>query len=693
MNIHRTLFFSMLAAILIVATVSTRANQANSDSALDCERPNSNSAGAGRPVCHAVAYVCGNAYGSGGALCDEGPGDTPTNYSDWDGEGQIGGSAAAASTLSWPPQFGKTVQGTASAFPGSVKAVAKTLIGVAESDGTSLEYFDNPASSIGTLFYMTLAFHGNAIVSSSLDYAQVSYWVRVYFNQIGQPRWPLTNDTCQVPSNNCIGYAFSGTITPTQYFTTEIEQTYGPTITNGPDYYPIAPGTRGVSFPQEAEVIVPAGYQPTIVTMAGATAEGNATADMSSTIHLYLNAVTGDDFVAESGHDYSDPARWPTVRVKSNLIPAGNHTVQGAVEADQGWKILSGGVRMGAGKFVIRTDPFSAPLLQAGYSGVAPIGGAFGGLGQTFWDASGRDDVVENLGGMTVFGIELRDGWADPTSLANDQQINAAHYEIEEVASTSFSSSDDNHTTAQAKIPTDFVMAGGGCRITDKSSNDALLTGSYPADDSTWVCAAEGSGPPGLTAIAIGIRPLLAAIPKPQVQITKTTSAREDKPSAIAPLAGPGFVISGCGGNATPGKHAQPLTGIFPIVSNDAATGCEATSLNHNQSGEETLTAYAVNLLLAYPALESIAPGHVTSPVMLTGTHFVDGMVLAIVSDSKVVNGNIIGAPDAVLPVSVNSSRQGAVTLPASVLPGAYVAYLAIPNINGSEQTVPFTVQ
>jgi hypothetical protein len=66
-------------------------------------------------------------------------------------------------------------------------------------------------------------------------------------------------------------------------------------------------------------------------------------------------------------------------------------------------------------------------------------------------------------------------------------------------------------------------------------------------------------------------------------------------------------------------------------------------------------------------------------------------MVLTILTNPIVPL--ILPAIVAQVPVSVNSSRQGTVTLPANVAAGTYKVSLGIPSTSGSQQMIPFSVQ
>ena len=702
---------ALLAALLLRAPVTVLANTAPTASGLDCDAfaPWGGIPATGKPACHAVAYVCGSLSYIGNYECQGGNGQH-FDYETWDG-GSIGNSASADSNVEPWPLGGVTspekVEGSASASPGSVHAFAHTVadgtaVGAGMSAGMVVEFFDAPntPSGLPALKDITLAFNGNATVddpNKPSNTVGVRYSAAVFLNQIGHSRWPLSGTTCQTLSNNCMAYLFTGGIDTTTYNVGETDQLLEQPQINTQSY-PLMRGTSKVSFPQTGEFTVPPGYRPTIVMWATAQASGDAKADLGDTVHLYLDSRTGDEFTPESGHDYSDPARGPTIRVKSTVVPAGNSAVQGfaTTDPDQGWKTLGGGVRMepvSAGKFITATGS----------------AGPFAEMGPNVWAASGRDDLASDTGGMTVFGIQLRDGWTDSSVWGDYQHIDAAHYDVEMVNgqwSPAFSLGSINVAKTQIPPGSGYVMASGSCDISNQSSSNALLVGSYPENDHTWVCLAQSRGghAPQVGARIVGIRSVDPAVMQPRVVITKSTSSLASSPSATAPLAGPGFVIVACGGNVTlPPPNithrpppVQPLTGIFPVLgpNNATATGCQATSQEHNQSGAGTVTAYAVNLLLATPVLEGIAPGHPASIVKLTGTHFVDGMVLAIVSNW---GPPIFGQPphlDAIVPVSASSSRQGTVTLPPTLPPGAYQVFLAIPNADLSNQgLIPFSVQ
>ena len=714
MSLRRACFWSMLATVLLATVLpgpplSALANTAPQASGLDCDpfAPWGSQPGAPRPACHAVAYVCGQL--SGYPTC-QGGNAAHFSFEVWDG-GTIGNSASASSSVEPLPFGGMTspekIESNASASPGSVHAYTHavadgTAIGAGMSAGMVVEFFSAPntPSGLPALISLTLAFQGNATVddpNKPSDTSGVRYAAEVFLNQIGHPRWPLSGATCQTLSNNCSAYLFTGGIDTTHYDIDEVDRYLKAPLTSNQSW-PLMRGTQKVSFPQEGEFTVPPGYQPTIVMWATAQASGDATADLGDTVHLYLESKSGDAFTADSGHDYSDPAHWPTVRVKSTSVAPGNHMVEGVVttDPDQGWKTLGGGVRMepvSAGKFITRTEQ----------------GGAFAEMGPNAWDASGRDDLAADLGGMTVFGFQLRDGWSDASVFGDDQHVDVAHYDVQLVDAQHaqpFSLSADSVVKAHIPPGSPYVMAGGTCRIADSSLNDTLLVGSYPENDHTWVCAVQRRVglAPQVDASVYGIRSVLPGVMQPHVLITKATSGPASSPSATAPLAGPGFVIVGCGGSVTlpiasrprTTPPAQALTGMFPVLgqNNTAATGCQATSRDHNQSGDGTVTAYAINLLLASPALDSIAPGHLASAVKLSGTHFVDGMVLVIMSDWGLPPSIQPPHLSAIVPVSVSSSRDGTVTLPPTVAPGAYKVFLAIPNADlGSQVMIPFSVQ
>jgi hypothetical protein len=703
----------MLVMALLGASLSARANPVTQASLLDCDpfAPWGAQPGAPRPACHAVAYVCGNLGNPVNHIC---PGGNAQNFSYelWDG-GSIGNTASADSSVEpQPPPPGipasaEKIDSSASASFGTVHAFARTVAdgvsnGSAFSAGTVVNFFvrSGTPSGLPSLQSLTLAFQGNATVNdptAATDTAAVGFAVAIYLNQVGQPRWPLSGSPCDVLSNNCQAYQFSGSIDTMHYTIGEIDQYLRsvPLITT--QTYPLMRGTEKVSFPLEEEFIVPPGYQPTIVMWATAQASGDATADLGNTVQFFLDTKTGDEFVSDIEHDFSDPARWPAFRIKANSVAPGNDTVQGLVttDPDQDWKTLGGGVRLeslSAGKFITSTG----------------LAGSFGDDGPNWWGASGRDDLASDLGGMTVFGIQLRDSWNPDL---NHFDIGIVNGQWSPANTSGRYSVRERFSIAKTSIPpgSGYVMAGGSCQIADESSSDALLVGSYPEDDHTWVCVAQSrSGfAPRVLANIIGISSARPTVKQPQVLITKATSGPTSSPIATAAVAGPGYVIVGCGGNLTlpnsPGipflpPPAQPLTAIYPILNqnNSTATACQATSRDHNQSGPGTLTAYAVNLLLATPALESSSPGHFASSVKLSGTHFIDGMMLVLWSDPVL----LFQPPSlvAILPVVVSSSRQGTVTLPPTVPPGAYKAFVSLPNVVisnvlSNQDMIPFSVQ
>jgi hypothetical protein len=703
MHLHRTLLWSIITAFLFSISQPVWAKPLG---ALSCipVLDIGNSPPGTKPYCIAAVFVCGHVADDGSHDCTGGSTSAHVVFEDWDGREGGTNTALATGAVDAFQQAGAPgahADANGSAIPGSITVHAKNERGgTARAQAGSVVFgtpdpppdAGNPQSSTQSL---SIHLQGNRTVTdlgSPADNAKLNYSVVVYLNKIGQPRWPLSTSTCDpVPANNCVAHVFALTANAFQWSTDETDA-FGIPSTGA------TTSSRGaIIFPQEGKFTLPPGYQPTIVWWAKAVTSGDAVVDAAHTMDLYLDTLSGQEFRAEDGHDYSDPARSPRVRVKSISVPAGNHAVEGDVTTalDPGWKVLGGGVRMepsSAGKFITAAE--HTDLSTAG-------------LGPTNWYASGRDDLVDDLGGMTVFGIELRDGWSDPSTLANPQQLGAAHYYLQQFVGVSPSASSSlSVKSATAKLPLGqgYVMAGGGCQLSAQGSNNTLLTGSYPDSDTSWVCVAQSRQGPAaqITAYILGIKPTLPTVMQPRLLITKATSGPASSPSATAPLAGPGFVITGCGGNVTlkiknvvqrqflPG---QPLTGIFPVVvpNGDQASACQATSSDHNQSGPGTVTAYAVNLLLAYPTLESIAPGQVQSSVNLTGTHFVDGMVLTILTDPIVpfIPPTIV----AQVPISVNSSRQATATLPANVVAGTYKASLGIPNTSGSQQMTPFSVQ
>ena len=255
-------------------------------------------------------------------------------------------------------------------------------------------------------------------------------------------------------------------------------------------------------------------------------------------------------------------------------------------------------------------------------------------------------------------------------------------------------------------MPSGFTLAGGGCDVkTPPSLGQSgviwgwiqkikgfftkptptvpepriFITGSYPFKDANghqmWVCESqtEATVPAGvITAYAVGIADTETGADIP-LMITSAASTASSQPSATAPLAPNGFLITGCGARVELGPvgtlfEHQLLTAIFPTTASSApngpATGCQAGASDYGASASGKVDAYAVNLLLNRAVIKGTVPTHALpgANITLQGGHFPLNTPMTVQ-----VSNIFCGPPDCTqisqtLPTS--NPRQATVTVP-----------------------------
>jgi vibriolysin len=147
------------------------------------------------------------------------------------------------------------------------------------------------------------------------------------------------------------------------------------------------------------------------------------------------------------------------------------------------WRLLGGGAvvepHAGTGNFLTAMYPISS----------------------TEWDARAKDHINGSPAQITAYGAAAR---------VRGRPIPADAYQIIEASSPAPA----NHPRAEAFLPADFVLVGGGARVNWESTGGVgnILTTSRPGIGQSWVAAGKDHlqpNPATITAYAIGLRKTL----------------------------------------------------------------------------------------------------------------------------------------------------------------------------------------
>ncbi len=261
------------------------------------------------------------------------------------------------------------------------------------------------------------------------------------------------------------------------------------------------------------------------------------------------------------------------VRVLSSNSAVANQPT-GAVILPAGAKLLSGGAKANwtvSGSLLTQSQP--------------------SGPGPNAWAAGAKDHLVADPASLTVYAVALSDS-RDTWDVMVWQQTSAVA----------------PNPVASIGVAAGYVMTGGGCVVNwkqDRGSAGNLLTASYPISNTAWECRSKDHGaanPSSITAYVIGIRPKLAGVPLPLMQITSARSIVEAHPSALAPALA-GFTLSGGGARAVtaqPDGAGQLLTASFPEVAAGSAiaSGWRAASKDHAYASPGAVEVFAINVRL-----------------------------------------------------------------------------------------------
>jgi hypothetical protein len=307
----------------------------------------------------------------------------------------------------------------------------------------------------------------------------------------------------------------------------------------------------------------------------------------------------------------SMPSPPPDVDAPREVVPPGQTRVTDEVSSLASWPTAA--IQLDVGDLVgggARTNwTGNGNLLTATYPG--PLGPIL----KNQWVAAGKDHWYPDPTTITAFAI----GLADPED----------HWEVTVVAETSPSMT---APVARATLPPGYALTGGGCLLNwAQGSPGHLLTASFPSSLTTWECRGKDHPiedrpiaprawlyrqflDPGrvtlnpgsvatVTSYVIGVRPKVAGLALPDVEITSSTSSLPaSHPEASVPgRTDPGWTVTGGGALAlptNPNGAGQLLTASMPTVTagSSAPTGWYAKSKDHGITSPGTVQVFAINV-------------------------------------------------------------------------------------------------
>ncbi len=237
----------------------------------------------------------------------------------------------------------------------------------------------------------------------------------------------------------------------------------------------------------------------------------------------------------------------------SNTGPSGQHP-RAEVEVPDGYKIVGGGAR------VNYQEPGN--ILTASYPETVRK-----------WVATSKDHGVASPATITVWAVAVY----DPSDA----------WEVQVFTSSSSSAAHPGVTVA---VPSDFLMTGGGGRVT-YSGYGSLLTASFPVDSRSWQVRAKDhlvSDPAIATAYAIGLRSKNGTA-LPRSQIVAATGAVNSHPSQQVAVP-PGYVMTGGGAIDEFRGLGNMLTAIYPM----GETTWVGEGKDHLRGDAAAITVYAI---------------------------------------------------------------------------------------------------
>lgn len=183
---------------------------------------------------------------------------------------------------------------------------------------------------------------------------------------------------------------------------------------------------------------------------------------------------------------------------------------------------------------------------------------------------------------------------------------------------------DGSHNHAEVAVDPDFVLVGGGARVTNFSNDEtgvnALLTSSYPKDDgnfNTWIAESKDhilSYNHRLWVFAIGMKlydqnqqPLAASYVKSHMNISKATSGTSNRPATSINVPSGYNLLSG-GAHIVynaPGILLVQSWGNIPI--SPAISGWYVSGKDHTAPATGYIEAYALSFDNNIPEFGSLA--------------------------------------------------------------------------------------
>lgn len=152
------------------------------------------------------------------------------------------------------------------------------------------------------------------------------------------------------------------------------------------------------------------------------------------------------------------------------------------------------------------------------------------------------------------------------------------------------------HPTTYVDIPSDYVLIGGGAKVSNVGKNGALLTQSYPSSDLTrWYGASKDHKKASnhkLEVFAVGLK--LKGISRDQLKqymvVTSSTSAKANHPATQANLPS-GYTLIGGGAKVNWTGDGSLLVKSIPNGNAWAVSGKD-----HITKSPATVTAYAIGI-------------------------------------------------------------------------------------------------